>query len=43
MLAESFDNLSGNIDEISKTLGKLMKSAKGEVPQALPKKLPGTS
>ena len=44
MLAESFDNLSGNIDEISRTLGKLTKGIKPDIaPQSLPKKLPSTS
>ena len=31
MLAESFDNLSGNVDEISRTLGKFAKHLKGGV------------
>lgn len=44
MLAESFDNLSGNIDDISRTLGKLMKTVKSEMaPPHAPKKLPSTS
>lgn len=44
MLAESFDNLSGNIDEISRTLGKLTKNIKTELaPPPQLKKLPSTS
>ena len=43
MLAESFDNLSGNIDEISKTLGKMMKTVKSEIEPSQTKKLPSTS
>jgi len=44
MLAESFDNLSVNIDEVSKTLNKMLKTVKSEIaPAPLPKKLPSAT
>ena len=43
ILAESFDNLSGNIDDISRSLNKLTKGLKEEIMPPAPKKLPGTS
>jgi hypothetical protein len=42
-LAESFDNLSVNLDDVSKTLGKMMKLVQPEIVSSPPKKLPSTS